>query len=346
MNMHEQGSEHGQGEEQEHGEAGFAYDGVRFRPVEAGHDPGAPTTVGLYHSRGDELWAEFAGGKVRTGRLVGAIRPDGTIDGAYCQVSMDGRSAAGTLVSVPDRLPDGRIRLHEHWRRADGSSGVSVIEQIDAPGGGPLSSAQLGYLRDEIYRQLRTHLGTADVLAATRCATRLLDQCLDGRIPSELTVQVAHDGDAAGTYMLAFVRAMQLITARVHDETFVLRAATGVMRTVTGRRGEPPSRTVADNIERASQVLGLHEDPWCELVNAQDDRVGEGVDAVITASTAEAHQGPESQQVPFFSIGTDTSGAPHAHRPVLADLLKFESEEPHDARTGTAVSGLDEGEDR
>jgi hypothetical protein len=33
-------------------------------------------------------------------------------------------------VSTPDRLTDGRVRLTEHWRRLDGSSGVSQIEEI------------------------------------------------------------------------------------------------------------------------------------------------------------------------------------------------------------------------
>ena len=45
----------------EQGDAGFDYDGVRFRPVEAGHVPGQPTAVGLYHSRGAEMWAEAWG---------------------------------------------------------------------------------------------------------------------------------------------------------------------------------------------------------------------------------------------------------------------------------------------
>jgi len=324
--------------------AGFDYDGVRFRPVDAELVPGAPTTVGLYHGRGGEVWAEFAGGKVLTGRLVGTTRPDGTIDGAYCQVFEDGQTAAGTLVSVPERLPDGRIRLHEHWRRADGSSGVSVIEQaeqneqneqaeqLDAPGGGPLSSAQLEYLRDAVYRQLRAHLGTADVLAATRCGARLLDRFPARRTLRELTVLVAHDGDAVGSYTLAFVRAMQLITARVHGETFTLRP-------VTGYRTEP-SPTMAGNVDRASQVLGLRLDPRCEPLTAEAARVRGDVDVVIGAPA------PGGQQPPFFSIAADTSCAPDAHRSLLADLLKFEFEEPHDTRAGAPARGVDDGEDR
>ncbi|GAA2004830.1 hypothetical protein [Catenulispora subtropica] len=318
----------------EHEPAGadFGYDGVRFRPADADHAPGAPTTVGLYHSRGGELWAEFGGGKVLTGRLVGTTRPDGTIDGAYCQVFRDGQTAAGTLVSVPERLPDGRIRLYEHWRRADGSSGVSVIEQIDAPGdGGPLSSAQVEYLRDTVYRQLQTHLGTAGVLAAARCAVRLLDQGLAGRTLPELTVLVAHDGDEAGAYTLAFVRAMQLVTARVHGETFTLRVVTG---------DAEPSRIAAGTMDRVSHVLGLHEDPRCEPLAVQGDRVGRDVDVVIGAST-KAGGRPVS-----FSIGADTSYAPDAHRSLLADLLKFEFEEPHAAPAAAPAGGLDDGEDR
>ena len=316
----------------EQGDAGFDYDGVRFRPVEAGHVPGQPTAVGLYHSRGAEMWAEYAGGKVRAGRIVGTTRPDGTIDGAYCHVFLDGQTVAGILESVPERLPDGRIRLHEHWRRADGSSGVSVIEQIDTPGGGgPLSSAQLEYLRDAVYLQLRAHLGTADVLAATRCAARLLDECLAGRTLPELTVVVAHDGDEAGGYSLAFVRAMQLITARVHGETFTLRAVTEQRR--------DPSQTVLDNIDRASQVLGLHQDARCELLIAGGDPVSGDVVAVLGAAATEVGR------LPSFPIGADISGAPEAHRSLLADLLKFEFEEPQDRQAGASAVGLEREKD-
>jgi len=41
-----------------------------------------------------------------------------------------GETVAGVCVSTPTLLPDGRVRLTEHWRRLDGSSGVSHIEEI------------------------------------------------------------------------------------------------------------------------------------------------------------------------------------------------------------------------
>jgi hypothetical protein len=37
---------------------------------------------------------------------------------------------AGTCVSTPTVLADGRIRLTERWRRADGSVGVSYVEEV------------------------------------------------------------------------------------------------------------------------------------------------------------------------------------------------------------------------
>lgn len=290
--------------EREPAGAGFDYDGVRFRPVDAERAPGAPSTVGLYRSRGGEVWAEFSGGSVRTGRLVGTTRPDGTIDGAYCQVYLDGSSAAGTLVSVPDRLPDGRMRLHEHWRRADGCSGVSVIEQIGEPaGGGPLSPAQLDYLRDAIYRQVHAHLGPAGIQAAARCATRLLDLSPAGPDPRELTVLVAFDGDPDAAFTLAFVRTMQLITARVHGETFTLRTV--------------GADAATENVERVARVLGLLEDPACESPSAQGDRAG--VDIVIGASTTP--DGP-----PSFALDANAVPEPEARRSLVADLLKYEND--------------------
>lgn len=101
------------------------YDGRRFRPAES-----ADGSVGIYHQRGDLVWAEFSGPSVRSGRLVGTCRPDGTIDAAYCMVTATGEVIAGACVSTPERLPDGRVRLTEQWRRLDGSSGVSHVEEF------------------------------------------------------------------------------------------------------------------------------------------------------------------------------------------------------------------------
>jgi hypothetical protein len=100
------------------------YDGLVVQPE---HADGA---IGRYHQEGTLVWAEFAGGSVRTGRLVGTSSPSGTITAAYCQVMTDGSVVSGTCVSTPDRLADGRLRLTEKWRRDDGSVGVSRIEEV------------------------------------------------------------------------------------------------------------------------------------------------------------------------------------------------------------------------
>jgi hypothetical protein len=102
------------------------YGGRRFRP--AGDRPDG--SVGHYHQDGDLVWADFSGPQVRVGRLVGTCRPDGVIDAAYCLVTAEGDTVAGACVSTPTMLDDGRVQLTEHWRRLDGSSGVSHIEEI------------------------------------------------------------------------------------------------------------------------------------------------------------------------------------------------------------------------
>jgi hypothetical protein len=106
----------------------FEYGGRRF--CAAGSRPGDNVSVGTYHQDGDLVWAEFSGGAVRAGRLVGTCRPDGTIDATYCYLTSAGEAVGGACVSTPERSADGRIRLTEHWRRLDGSSGVSHIEEI------------------------------------------------------------------------------------------------------------------------------------------------------------------------------------------------------------------------
>lgn len=114
--------------------AGALYDGRTFRstaPETASGGSGpARTPVGSYHQHGDLVWAEFSGGAVREGRLVGRCGADGVITAAYCQVLDGGEVVSGQCVSRPERLQDGRLRLREEWCRADGSRGTSFIEEV------------------------------------------------------------------------------------------------------------------------------------------------------------------------------------------------------------------------
>jgi hypothetical protein len=110
----------------------ISYDGRVFRSAAAetaGRDGAGP--VGHYHQDGDVVWAEFAGGRVVRGSLVGRRDPGGVLHLAYCQLLDDGTTVAGRCTSQPTVLPDGRIRLHEHWERfgPQAGTGVSVIEE-------------------------------------------------------------------------------------------------------------------------------------------------------------------------------------------------------------------------
>jgi len=110
------------------------YDDRRFQPVEPDEQPpempSGDLPVAHYHQYGDIVSAEFSGGAVQIGRLVGTVRPDDTIDASYCFVTVSGQTVAGACVSTPTVLADGRVRLAEDWRRIDGSSGISFIEEV------------------------------------------------------------------------------------------------------------------------------------------------------------------------------------------------------------------------
>ncbi|MFD9907943.1 hypothetical protein [Streptomyces sp. NPDC059063] len=109
----------------------------KFFASSAAETRGADHDVPLahYHQAGSVVWAEFRGGKVLLGRLVGTCDAEGTLRLAYSQVLHGGAVVAGECVSTPELLPDGRIRLREQWRRLDdaGSTGVSYIEEVDDP---------------------------------------------------------------------------------------------------------------------------------------------------------------------------------------------------------------------
>lgn len=108
------------------------YDGKIFKPVQ--NTPNGETsdeTVFHYRQTGDILTAAYAGGRIKTGHLIGLVAADGKIDIRYHQVNDAGELMTGCCISVPEVLENGKIRLHEtwEWTSGDRSAGQSILEE-------------------------------------------------------------------------------------------------------------------------------------------------------------------------------------------------------------------------
>ncbi len=96
-------------------------------------DVGA-ATVFRYHQDGDVVRADYGGGRIRRGHLVGTRVGDG-LDFRYVHLDADGDTASGRCTSRVEVLGDGRVRLHETWRwESREGSGHSVVEERDGRG--------------------------------------------------------------------------------------------------------------------------------------------------------------------------------------------------------------------
>ncbi|MFJ9640663.1 hypothetical protein [Streptomyces sp. NPDC101178] len=95
----------------------------------------APGQVGTrtrftYHERDGAIWAEYAGGDVVRGHLVGTREAD-RLDFRYVQLKQDGTTSSGHCLSTVTDLPDGRVRLEERWEwESQEGSGTSVVEEV------------------------------------------------------------------------------------------------------------------------------------------------------------------------------------------------------------------------
>ncbi|BCJ74676.1 hypothetical protein CS0771_42200 [Catellatospora sp. IY07-71] len=106
-------------------------DGLRFAAVSevAGGEVGTDT-VFTYHERDAEIWAEYAGGAIRRGFLVGT-RDGDRLDFRYAQLNLDGATSTGHCVSLVSALPDGRLRLDETWQwESRPGHGTSAVVEL------------------------------------------------------------------------------------------------------------------------------------------------------------------------------------------------------------------------
>jgi len=76
--------------------------------------------------------ASYAGGDIRHGMLLARADCFGHLDMRYQHLNQNGQLLTGTCQTVPEVLPDGRLRLHETWQWTSGdfSRGESVLEEV------------------------------------------------------------------------------------------------------------------------------------------------------------------------------------------------------------------------
>ncbi len=106
-------------------------EGLRFRAAE--HTEGGevePATIFTYHERDGEIWAEYAGGRIKRGYLVGTRAGD-RLEFRYAQLNTAGETSTGHCVSTVEESVGGTIRLVERWQwESRIGSGTSVVEEI------------------------------------------------------------------------------------------------------------------------------------------------------------------------------------------------------------------------
>ncbi len=103
-----------------------------FKPIQnSDNGETSEETLFLYKQEGNILTAEYVGGKIIKGHLIGLVDQQGCIQMRYHQINNQGEIMTGMCNSTPEILPNGKIRLHESWEWTSGdrSKGQSIIEE-------------------------------------------------------------------------------------------------------------------------------------------------------------------------------------------------------------------------
>lgn len=94
-------------------------------------------TLFHYHQSGEVISADYSGGKIVNGHLLGKMQDNGDLVFSYHHINTEGELMVGRCNSTPELLPDGRLKYLEKWQwlSGDKSAGTSQIIEIkpDAP---------------------------------------------------------------------------------------------------------------------------------------------------------------------------------------------------------------------
>ena len=108
----------------------FTVDDKFFTAVEnSGSGEVSDKTVFCYHQKGNVIWAEYSGGSVVKGFLIGTMDEKHHLHFNYQHMNADGELRTGSCDSEP-QIENGKLRFNEKWKWTMGEEGTSVIEEI------------------------------------------------------------------------------------------------------------------------------------------------------------------------------------------------------------------------
>lgn len=89
-------------------------------------------TILTFEQDGDVFVADYRGGSIVRGFIVGRVQQDPqAVRFTYAQTDIHGRLDAGESTGILEQLPDGRLRLTEHFQWVSREeSGSNVFEEI------------------------------------------------------------------------------------------------------------------------------------------------------------------------------------------------------------------------
>lgn len=111
----------------------MTYHNRKFRPVS--NTKNAETTketVFHYQQEENRLFCNYSGGNILKGHLLGLVDENGVINMRYHQINLKGELMTGICTSSPEKMANGKIRLHEEWQWTSGdfSKGSSILEEL------------------------------------------------------------------------------------------------------------------------------------------------------------------------------------------------------------------------
>ena len=86
-------------------------------------------TIFCYHQKDNVIWAEYSGGSIVKGFLIGTMDEDHNLHFNYQHINKNGELRTGSCDSEPS-VENGKLRFNEKWKWTMGEEGTSVIEEI------------------------------------------------------------------------------------------------------------------------------------------------------------------------------------------------------------------------